>query len=80
MKRHTRGRFMGTTGYSLKPTILSGTLISLFDTGPRCRPTPTPWTPAVAAATLAATTAACAAATWAADEFAVLLLPLFGCG
>ena len=55
---------------------MSGTLISLFDTGPMCRPTPTPWTPAVAAATLAATTAACAAAAWAAEELALLLLLL----
>lgn len=41
--------------YLLNPTILSGTLISLFDTGPMRLDTPTPWIPAAdAAATLAA--------------------------
>lgn len=49
---------------------MSGTLISLFDTGPKWRPgTPTPWIPAAAAAaTLATTAVAWAAAAWAAEE------------
>lgn len=49
---------------------MSGTLISLLDTGPKGRfGTPTPrFPPVVAAATLAATALAWATATWAAEE------------
>lgn len=56
----------------LRPTILSGTLMSSLVTGPKGRP-PNPWMPAAAvAATLAATACACAAAAdKAAGELAV---------